>query len=157
MDLITTLGFSELNTRTRRTVVVNPQACTGCRTCETVCSLVKIGKIYPQMARIQVARKPFEGRFTPHACRQCSVPECLRACPSGAIGISRTTGAVLIDPKKCDGCGNCIKACPYDMMFFDAEKQKAFKCDLCAGQPRCVKYCPTHALGLAEFGARRKE
>jgi Fe-S-cluster-containing dehydrogenase component len=157
MNLLHEQGFSELNTRTRQALVVNAKACTGCRTCETVCSMIKTGKIYPQMARIGVERDPFKGRFVLHICRQCSVPDCLKACPEEAIGISPRTGAVIIDGKKCDGCGNCIEACPYQVIGFDDENKQAFKCDLCGGQPNCVRFCPSHALGLAHFGPRREK
>jgi Fe-S-cluster-containing dehydrogenase component len=81
----------------------------------------------------------------------------LKACPEGAIGISPKTGVVIIDGKKCDGCGNCIEACPYSAVGFDDERQQAFKCDLCGGQPNCVRFCPAHALGLAFFGVRREK
>ena len=36
------------------------------------------------------------------------------------------------------------------MLFWDQDKEKAVKCDLCRGDPQCVKECPTGALELAE-------
>ncbi len=143
--------FSETNTRSRKSVVANSLACTGCRTCETVCSLIKTGRIFPEEARLHIDRQPFEGRFVQAVCHQCSIPYCLNACPVDAIGISSKTGAVLIDEKTCDGCGLCQEACPYGMILFDEHEQKAYKCDLCGGQPQCVKVCPMNALGIAYF------
>ena len=152
MKLMTNLGLSEMNMRLRQSLVANPTACTGCLTCETACSLMKTGQIFPAMARIHIDRDPFEGRFIPNVCHQCSIPYCLNACPVNAIGISEKTGAVLIDREKCVGCKSCQRACPYGMIVFDEEGEKSFKCDLCGGNPQCVKLCPTHALGMAHFG-----
>lgn len=154
MKLKTNLGFSEMNTRMRQSLVSNPLACTGCRICETTCSLIKTGAIAFDMARLHIDRFPFEGRFVPHVCHQCSIPYCLNACPAEAIGISEKNGAVLIDNEGCDGCGLCREACPYGMIVFDEEEKKAFKCDLCGGHPQCVKFCPMNALGMASFGAK---
>ena len=152
MKLKGKLGFSEVNTRWRMTLVANPQACTGCRICETVCSLSKTEDICPEMARIIIDREPFEGRFLPKICHQCSIPFCLNACPVFAITISDETGAVIIDDEKCTGCGLCEKACPYGMIIMGRNDKKAFKCDLCGGEPRCVELCPSNSLGIAYFG-----
>ena len=152
--MIESLSFSETNTRERKSLVANPDACTGCRTCETVCSLSKTGAILPEMARLHIERKPFEGKFIQHVCHQCSIPYCLRACPDDAIGISEKNGTVLIDRKACTGCGLCKDACPFGMILFDEEKEKALKCDLCGGKPMCEKACPMNALGIAQFGGK---
>lgn len=151
MKLMKNLGFSEMNTRMRQSVVANPTACTGCLTCETACSLTKTGRIFPERARIHIDRDPFEGTFIPNVCHQCSTPYCLNACPVDAIGISEKTGAVLIDKEKCAGCKSCQRVCPFGMIIFEEEQEKSFKCDLCGGNPQCIKVCPTHALGIAYF------
>ena len=150
-------GFSELNTRRRRALVANPTSCTGCCTCETVCSLLKTGRILPEMARLRIEREPFEGRFVPHICHQCSLPACLSSCPEGAVGVSKKNGVVNIDPEKCTGCRTCVEACPFGAIVFDPERGKAFKCNLCGGDPQCARFCPAHALGLAFFGERPEE
>jgi Fe-S-cluster-containing hydrogenase component 2 len=41
-------------------------------------------------------------------------------------------------------------ACPFGMIFVDAEKGFAVKCDLCGGDPECVKYCIPEALRFEE-------
>lgn len=143
-----------MNTRIRRSLVANPLACSGCRTCETACALIKTGHIFPEMARLHIDRDPFEGGFVPNVCHQCSIPYCLNGCPVGAIGICEKNGVVNIDQKKCIGCGSCRKACPYEMIIFDEEQKKSFKCDLCGGNPLCVKVCPMHALGISYFGKK---
>jgi Fe-S-cluster-containing hydrogenase component 2 len=40
----------------------------------------------------------------------------------------------------------CITACPFGVISLHPEKHVAIKCDLCGGDPECVKHCPTGAL-----------
>ncbi|MEW5785371.1 MAG: 4Fe-4S binding protein [Bacillota bacterium] len=49
--------------------------------------------------------------------------------------------------EKCTGCGACVAACPDGMINLDAHG-KADKCDLCEGEPLCVRYCSPGALKL---------
>jgi Fe-S-cluster-containing hydrogenase component 2 len=35
-------------------------------------------------------------------------------------------------------------------MFFDPERSLALKCDLCGGDPECVKNCPQRAIVFAK-------
>ncbi len=154
MKWVTNLTFSETNARMRKSLVANPSACTGCRTCETICSLLKTGQIRPERAKLHIDRFPFEGRFVPNVCHHCSIPYCMRACPVEAIGISEKDGVVLIDKGKCNGCERCREACPYGMIVFDEVEGRASKCDFCGGHPQCVKACPMNALGIASFESR---
>lgn len=41
-----------------------------------------------------------------------------------------------------------MDACKYDAIKLT--DQKAIICDLCSGDPECVKHCPTTALDYAE-------
>ncbi len=117
----------------------DPDICAGCRTCEAVCSLSKEGMISPELARIQVSTE---------YCHQCDGPECLWACPTGALHADAVTGARVIDAAKCIGCQRCLKACiaTPSRIRFNAKTNKSFKCDLCGGDPLCVKFCPTGAV-----------
>jgi Fe-S-cluster-containing hydrogenase component 2 len=128
-------------------IVYNPGKCTGCRTCMTVCSLYHEGVVNPELARIQVIApvlKIFEAEG--YTCKQCEGPECLYACPvEGALHIDEATGARVIDEDKCIGCKQCIEACPQypnTPIRYDAEREICIKCDLCGGDPLCVKFCP---------------
>ena len=62
---------------------------------------------------------------------------------------------MVIDTKKCIGCGMCAKACPYDAPVLDAQAKKMRKCDGCLDRlsqskaPLCVEACPQRAI---EFG-----
>ena len=52
----------------------------------------------------------------------------------------------MVDARRCVGCRLCQRACPWNMMTFDEERQKASKCFLCHGKPKCVEACPAGAL-----------
>ena len=69
-------------------------------------------------------------------------------CPAQAISRDEKSGAVVIDENLCIGCKMCIMACPIGGPWVDAENFKIMKCDLCEGDPKCVKYC---AFGALEF------
>ena len=56
---------------------------------------------------------------------------------------------------KCVGCKLCTIACPYGTMFYDPDTRKAFKCNLCGGDPACAHACPTAAIDVRGGGARR--
>ncbi|MFC1870481.1 4Fe-4S dicluster domain-containing protein [Chloroflexota bacterium] len=124
----------------------NPERCAGCLTCMAVCSLYHDGVVCPDLARIQVSApvlKIFE--IEGYTCKQCDSPECLWACPCGALYVDKKTGARVIDEDKCTGCNLCIKACPQypnSPIRYNAEKKVCIKCDLCDGDPLCVKFCP---------------
>jgi ferredoxin len=82
----------------------------------------------------------------------CQVPSCMTGAVDGAV-VRRPDGIVLIDPVKAKGQESIAKACPYRVIFWNAEKQIPQKCTLCAHrldqgekQPRCVESCPTGAL-----------
>ncbi len=150
------MNFVEMNTRNRKSLVANPLACTGCRSCESVCSLIKTKQLDLDKARLHIHRDPFQGRFVQKTCHHCSIPYCLQACPVDAIRISEKNGTVILDPEKCTGCAACQKACPYGMIVYDPEQKKAYKCDFCGGNPQCVRMCPMNALGIATFEKESK-
>jgi Fe-S-cluster-containing dehydrogenase component len=61
------------------------------------------------------------------------------------------TKARMVDSKKCVGCQICQKACPWEMMSFDPDTNKATKCFLCNGKPKCAEACPAGALTYAAW------
>lgn len=140
-------------------LVHDPNACAGCGVCEVMCSLYREGMLGPALARIHIVRRPFTVEHGHDVCRQCPSPSCYFACPSKdkAICIDGTTGTAYIDEGGCTGCGMCVDACPFDppRIKINAEKNVAFKCDLCRGRdggPICVEFCPFGALKLASRG-----
>jgi len=48
----------------------------------------------------------------------------------------------------CTGCGACAEVCPYQGIVVISEK--AQKCDLCEGDPLCVKFCYPGAIRWVE-------
>lgn len=142
-------------------VLCDETLCASCRRCELVCSYSHNGAPRPAVARLTVDRKRAEfafgsGLFKAETCQQCADPACVKACPTGAAHVAPKgefgdTHARVIDPEKCVGCRSCEKACPFQMVVFDEEAKKSLKCDLCGGDPRCVKECPSSALTFVPF------
>jgi carbon-monoxide dehydrogenase iron sulfur subunit len=115
-----------------------PDLCMGCRVCEIVCSLAKTGIINPALARLSVNNT--SGNVV--ICRHCKHPLCKEACPvAEAMIIDDRTGAVVIDEASCIGCLACVDACPFGALRLGPDME-LLKCDLCSGDPQCVKYCP---------------
>ena len=44
----------------------------------------------------------------------------------------------------------CLLACPLGDIHFDREAGVAGKCDLCGGDPACVRFCTSGALRYIE-------
>lgn len=129
-----------------RILTAEPELCTGCRICELVCSLNKTGELNSYRARIKIVTRDELGSFTPVICRHCVKPACLAACPiPGAMAKDNQTGAVRIMEDKCIGCRACADACPFQAIQLDPEGNP-LKCDLCGGDPLCVRRCPTRPL-----------
>ncbi|MCR4426441.1 MAG: TIGR04076 family protein [Firmicutes bacterium] len=135
----------------RPRMLVRSDICAGCRACELVCSFIHERKFSDSLARIRVAKIEEDGVDRPDVCRQCGAARCVDACPAGALGREGGTGAITVDQDKCTGCRSCADACPFDAIFFHPEKAGPLICDLCGGDPQCVKRCPTGAIrfGLA--------
>lgn len=132
-------------------IEVNYNICTGCRLCGIACSLVREGCISPEASRIRVY--PFwPGPIdVPAICRNCSDHPCISACPPkvGALSVNEETGAVEVDTEKCLDikCSLCAKACPHELAIsFHPETAKAMICNLCQGEPECVKFCAPGCL-----------
>ena len=114
--------------------------CTGCRRCEIACSLHHEEWIWPEASRIRVFM-PFPGVEVPHFCAQCQDYPCIESCKFDAMSVDEETSAVIIDDEKCTSCALCIKACPGQVPILHPETRKAVICDLCGGDPECVKSC----------------
>lgn len=79
-------------------------------------------------------------------CQQCTTPLCMEACPTNAISRNEETGAMVVDEDACVGCRVCSMACPIGGVSIDPVNNIAIKCDLCNGDPECVKYCDIEAI-----------
>lgn len=121
------------------------EQCTGCRICEVVCSFFHEGVCNPEKSRITiVSQEP--AIDVPVICRQCDNPPCIRDCPTDAIKKNKEMGVVIVSEEKCIGCGTCITNCPYGAIKLHPDTGIAIKCDLCGGEPRCVRYCSRGVL-----------
>jgi formate dehydrogenase iron-sulfur subunit len=87
-------------------------------------------------------------------CKHCQHASCMDVCPTGAI-IRTEFDTVFIQEDVCNGCRNCISACPYDVIAIDEDENVAQKCTLCYDrlqgglEPACAKACPTDSI---QFG-----
>lgn len=129
-----------------KVLMVNYQKCTGCRQCELVCSVVHEGVSNPSRSRIKVMKWESEGLYIPMSCQQCEDAPCMNVCPVKAISRDRDVGFVQVDYDICIGCRSCVAACPFGAMNFDVIGNRVIKCDLCGGDPQCVRFCEEKAV-----------
>jgi carbon-monoxide dehydrogenase iron sulfur subunit len=140
---------------------MDPRKCVACRNCEYACAFKKTGDFARQDARIRVNFYAEERISIPLACVHCQDPFCLEVCPAGAIKKNASTGAIEIDELHCVGCKMCMLACPFGAVIFDSKAGVSRKCDLCQGEPNCVKFCISGALQYVSediaYDQRRKQ
>ncbi|MBR2789999.1 MAG: hypothetical protein IKD70_05215 [Eggerthellaceae bacterium] len=132
--------------------------CTGCKSCEIVCSMLHDGVVSPERTRIRFVMGDLD--YMMHdirVCQQCVDHPCYDACPKkdAAMCIDER-GVVYVNREECIGCKKCEKACIFEeprvRVIKRDGKRFAVKCDLCrdfGGVPQCVKNCPAACLGLS--------
>jgi formate dehydrogenase iron-sulfur subunit len=88
-------------------------------------------------------------------CKHCVQAGCLEVCPTGAI--TRTEfDTVIIQQDVCNGCRDCIAACPFGVIDINPASNTAQKCTLCYDRmsngltPACAQACPTASI---QFGS----
>jgi tetrathionate reductase subunit B len=100
--------------------------------------------------------------FMPRLCMQCANSPCTAVCPVGAT-YKTEDGVILVDARRCIGCGYCVVACPYGARYLvpagelapNGTPGVADKCTWCyhrisrGEQPACVEVCP---VGARKFG-----
>lgn len=138
--------------RSKPGVVFDPAKCSGCGLCESVCASGGAQQGAPRSPRVHVLRSAAPGTSFAILCQHCLDPQCLKACPNGAISKGKD-GIVRMDKTLCVNCGMCVAACPEAAPLRDALGE-VVKCDLCGGSPACVEACPNGALTYTK-GSRK--
>lgn len=125
---------------------IDYQKCTGCRLCELVCAVFHDGISNPTRSRIRVMKWEHEGLYIPTSCQQCEDAPCLNVCPVKAISRDEKLQYVKVDYDICIGCRSCVAVCPFGAMSYNTKDKRVFKCDLCEGDPQCVRFCDRKAV-----------
>jgi Fe-S-cluster-containing dehydrogenase component len=100
--------------------------------------------------------------FEPRLCMQCANSPCTSVCPVGAT-YRTEDGVILVDSRRCIGCGYCVVAFPYGARYLTPAGEAApndmpgvaDKCTWCYHRisrnqlPACVEICP---VGARKFG-----
>lgn len=136
-----------------KVLMLDYEKCTGCRTCELVCSVKHEGAANPSKSRIKIVKWEWEGRYVPMSCQQCIEAPCMQVCPVRAITRDESLNRVQVDQDICIGCRMCVATCPFGAMGFNVDNKKVFKCDFCDGDPQCARFCETKAAQYVEVSA----
>ena len=70
----------------------------------------------------------------------------MNVCPVKAISRDDEMACVEVDYDACIGCRSCVTVCPFGAMNFNPIDRQVFKCDLCDGDPQCVRFCDIDAV-----------
>jgi formate dehydrogenase iron-sulfur subunit len=94
-------------------------------------------------------------------CKHCVQAACLDVCPTGAI-IRTEFDTVVIQSDVCNGCRECIAACPFDVIGINPASNTAAKCTLCYDRmqvgmtPACAQACPTESIQFGPIAELRQ-
>lgn len=156
----------------RYSILIDVSKCSGCHNCFLACRDEYYGNAYPSYS----APQPLDGQFwmqvkeiergsypkpkvdyIPTPCMHCASAPCMDAAKDGAV-YRRDDGIVMVDPEKAKGQDAIAAACPYGVLYWNADLQLAQKCTMCAHRldegekmPRCVESCPTGALVFGDL------
>ena len=87
-------------------------------------------------------------------CKHCADAPCMEVCPTDAIVLTEFN-TVFIRESHCNGCRDCIAACPFGVIRVSPTKNIAQKCTFCYDRlqngltPACAQACPTQSI---QFG-----
>jgi formate dehydrogenase iron-sulfur subunit len=161
--------------------------CIGCKACEVACkewnqlpatnggANTLSGDSYDNTRKLdgihwrhvkfieQFSQDRSDGRWLmmSDVCKHCVQAGCLEVCPTGAI-IRTEFDTVVIQSDVCNGCRDCIAACPFGVIGMNAVSNTAQKCTLCYDrmkvglEPACAKACPTDSINFSTIAELRK-
>src|SRR5207302_1648043 len=84
-------------------------------------------------------------------CKHCVNAPCLEVCPTGAI-LRTEFDTVYINEPACNGCRDCVTACPFGVIHMSEQRHVAQKCTFCYDRlqhnltPACAQACPTESI-----------
>ena len=94
-------------------------------------------------------------------CKHCHDAPCLEVCPTGAI-LRTEFDTVYINPPACNGCRDCISACPFGVIHIGGQGV-AQKCTFCYDRlrkgltPACAQACPTQSIRFGPLTQLRRD
>jgi formate dehydrogenase iron-sulfur subunit len=95
-------------------------------------------------------------------CKHCVHAPCLEVCPTGAI-LRTEFDTVYINEPTCNGCRDCVGACPFGVIHMSEEKHIAQKCTFCYDRlkadltPACAQACPTQSINFGPLSDLKKK
>lgn len=131
-------------------MVVDTRKCVGCMSCTVSCKMENKVPFDGFRAWVNIRERgtfpEVKRHFLPRLCNHCENAPCVQVCPVKAT-FKREDGVVIIDEKRCIGCGYCITACPYHARYLHPQTKVADKCSFCQHridqglEPACVRNC----------------
>nr|MDO8119182.1 4Fe-4S dicluster domain-containing protein [Candidatus Sigynarchaeota archaeon] len=149
-----------MNAQSQKIIVVDPDLCTGCEVCETACGFSHEGVFNSPNSRIKRIR--IEPSINSALnCQFCAEPPCVAVCPQKCMEKDEKLGIIRVNGTKCDGCGFCMRACPFGAITLHSRTKKAILCDLCESveekQPQCALFCPKEAIKVFSLNSFSQE
>ena len=95
-------------------------------------------------------------------CKHCANAPCLEVCPTGAI-LRTEFDTVYINEPACNGCRDCVAACPFGVIHMSEAKHVAQKCTFCYDRlqhgltPACAQACPTDSIRFGPLKELRQK
>jgi Fe-S-cluster-containing dehydrogenase component len=129
-------------------IKVDADKCTGCRTCEIICSAFHSTPRYssnsPAKARIQIITDRLNNKWLPVFAGEYVPAECMGR------------NKYIIDGKEYDECDFCRAVCPSRDLFKEPDSGFPLKCDMCEDvpaqeEPLCVQWCINDVLVYEEI------
>ena len=137
-----------------RTIRIDADKCTGCRSCEVACSSFhadpKHSIVNPKRSRIRVFWDEDNDLFIPILAGRNTEAEC------------NARSIVIIKGKEYGECSFCRASCPSRDLFWEPDADIPIKCDMCGEPvppdgPSCVTACLSNALSYVERRTRCSE